>query len=803
MNVAKPVNIWTMDVDKYVKENFVKEVTSPMIYEPSTQSFHPQGLYSESIFGQIGTNERMATLAYIDLHCTVLAPLIYLNIINVCSWYKDLIEGRVWAIWNKKDHEFQPVKKEEDNARTGFSFFLEHVQDCEYEKNNSKTRTQKIDTIYKAFGDGSAWVRKCLVCPAGWRDVKVDIGGKMEVDEVNKLYNSIMIASKEIRDVITTPEIAVFFDTAKVHLQLKLVEIFQYWKNFFEGKTGFGQARYAKRHLALGTRNVIISSPMIAKNPTDPAFIKHNETYVPLFQALKMFEPKVIYQLNTKFYSPIFTMGSVNVQVIDPKTKETTYKEIDTSTVTLALGNDYKHELINNFEDDSTRHTPISIQDSKGDTYWLWLVYDLDTEIYIGRSIQDIQTQVQEVQKNNATKETSQETTERIEVSYPHRLLYREENVKFLDTLNALKLDDDQYVIGASASAVLHGMPIENQDLDIAVPLNVFEELRMSGVCIPGKQDGVHDNNLEDRTGVINISTNNERFRFEDLFAQSFVVNGHRYLTLEGLYRFYKVIYSFFQKEKYLERLQWCEKELELRKKQEDEHWKEIDSLVKEAGIQLFAYDRGFVHIWRASNQQDTPEFRQLASVARSHEVNVCPSIDVSLVDVRDLAIEEKRRILEKIEDLLGNDDIFLATIGASITRNKHNLTIKALHDKLAEHEVSISSRLDEDWRIDSKVVIDTKKIRPLTIIEMFYIALESIPDKLCTVTRYPAIEIGSIYPSYAKILSTVPDRKVILHKPADADQDIEFAHYPVLGCEQYVEALTIHPSKTPGLNAE
>lgn len=794
MNIAKPVNIWTMHVDNYVRENFLKEVTSPMIYDPSSQVFHPQGLYSEEIFGQIGTSERISTLAYINLHCTVLAPLIYLNIINVASWYKDLMESRIWAIWNKKDQAFEPVAKEAPGARTGFSFFMEHVNECAYEKNSSKTRTQKIDTIYRAFDDGSAWLNKCLVCPAGWRDVKVDISGKMEVDEVNKLYNSIMIAGKEIRDVITTPEIAVFFDTAKVHLQLKVVEIFQYWKNFFEGKTGYGQARYSKRHLALGTRNVITSATLMATSPADPSYMKHNDTNVPLFEALKMYEPKVIYQLNALFYAPIFTLGTVTVQVIDPKTKESVNREVKGSTVTLALGSDYKHGLINSFEDESIRFNPVSILDKDDQPYWLYLVYDLGDTIYIGRSIQELQEQV-----GRAKSRVPEESKDSEPIDFL-RTCYHIDKIKHLKNVDNLELPLSDYVIGASAACVLHGMPVENADIDICVSPKQFEISKMK--MMSGPQDGVHDANLTDATGTVDLATTNEWFDFTEQYENSVVVDGYRFVSLEGLFLFYQRLYPISGKEKHLVRLNWIKQELAIREKhdQEDPILKKVDEIVRDTGIPLFLYNYPRVKIWYDETAEMPPIFNKLMNVARESGVDIYSRCDIRKISMHDHPVEEKRAVLNRISDSLNTDTYFLVTLGASITRNNNDRAIKNLRKSLEEYELSIGSNPQEDWK---KTTLDTSKIRPLTIAEMLYIAVDSIPDKLCTVTRYPALCSGSIYPSYAKIMSTDPSRQVVLRGATELIEDKTFYHYPIIGNEQFLEGLIIHPSKTTGMNAD
>ncbi|MDE5758333.1 MAG: hypothetical protein K2H85_06935, partial [Allobaculum sp.] len=337
MKLSSPVNVWPENIDDEIRKHFLKEVTSPMMYESSTRTFHPDGLYSELIFGQIGSPARIGTLAYIDLHCTVLEPLVYLNVVKLASWYQDIMESRTWAVWDDKIKDFTPSDKDEPDANTGFAFFLDHVKDIHFEFNSSRSRANRIKSVQKYFESGCAFKTKCLVAPAGWRDVKINDNGRDEVDEVNKLYTSLLIMSREVKADIVTPELIPFFNSAKYHIQLKVVEIFEYWKNFWEGKGGYGQSRYNKRMLALGTRNVIASATLQADSPKDPRYIKHNDTQTPIFVAAKLQEPVVVHALNRLFFSSIYTLGSIQIPAIDPKTLEIVYIEVPAADVTYAL----------------------------------------------------------------------------------------------------------------------------------------------------------------------------------------------------------------------------------------------------------------------------------------------------------------------------------------------------------------------------------------------------------------------------------------------------------------------------------
>lgn len=391
MQPNRPWNVWPMDIGSVIRRDFLGEVTSPLMYEPSTNSFHPFGLYSESIFGQIGTPDRISRLGYISLHSDILSPLIFLNIINVCGWYQDIMESKVYATWDKANGCFIPAEKDMPAANTGYAFFMEQVSNLKFQRNNSVSRNNKIAVIEQTIQMNCHIIRHWLVCPAGWRDVKTDVSGRVEVDEVNKLYNSLLMMSLEIKNGANNPILKTFFNNVKYHVQLKVVEIFNHWKNFYEGKTGFGQAHYAKRNLALGTRGVITAPTLLADSPESPNYIKHNETQLSVFHAAKAFEPIVIHALNVLFTSQVYTLGSIQVPAIDPTTLKTKYVEIAPAQVTYALDTQSKHDLINSFKDTDDRHDDVYIMGVDGKKYWLWAVYDTGEDVYLLRNVDDFE----------------------------------------------------------------------------------------------------------------------------------------------------------------------------------------------------------------------------------------------------------------------------------------------------------------------------------------------------------------------------------------------------------------------------
>ena len=120
----------------------LQQVTEVQIFD-NMNNFHPAGLFSTTLFGNIGTEYRNRMFAYIDLGITVLHPMIYYAIINLKSFYRQIAEGSVLAVYDPKTKEF--VKSNAPEADTGYNFFIQHVLNLNFVKNQSEKRSFLID----------------------------------------------------------------------------------------------------------------------------------------------------------------------------------------------------------------------------------------------------------------------------------------------------------------------------------------------------------------------------------------------------------------------------------------------------------------------------------------------------------------------------------------------------------------------------------------------------------------------------------------------------------------------------------
>ena len=375
-----PVNIEIMDVDKFIADHNCKPVTTMFIKEPTSNEFHHQGLFSEEIFGQIGSTDRLITYGYIELRTKIFHPIVYGNLLRLKALYGQIISGKSYAKFDKESQDLIACSENDDDAGTGYQFFMEMFPKIQFKKNASQTQNDKVNLIQKYRNN--CMIERCIVMPAGLRDMSVD-DGKPASDSINKLYASLLNYTKAMPSIGSESDL---FDSVRFAIQKKVNEIYNMIYDMIEGKFGFFQRKYGSRNLALGTRNVISPADMNATSPDDPTYLKMDEVKIPLFEASKMYQPLVIYNLKQMFFSDVFSQFSDQVSVINPKDYTLGYQPITEEEKNKFITSEGIEKIISLFRDKEFRFRPVTIENEKEEQFYLMLVYDEGDEITLVRS---------------------------------------------------------------------------------------------------------------------------------------------------------------------------------------------------------------------------------------------------------------------------------------------------------------------------------------------------------------------------------------------------------------------------------
>jgi hypothetical protein len=358
----QPFNVWLLSLTKDTLR-FLKPTLTQDIFEGSTQIPHPEGLFSTEIYGRVGDESRDTTFSYIPLGATILHPLVFRTLGRLKSLYRDIMLGTKFATWDAEAHDF--VSSNPIDGRTGYAFFMEHYLELEFPQNRSETRQLRVQMLNKFRKE--ALTENVLVIPAGLRDIEVR-DGRVAQDEINDYYRTLLSISNVFKGLSGTKEDAIF-DTSRKSAQIAFNSIYDYLENMISGKKGLIQAKWARRSVFNGTRNVLSAMDTSCAVLGDARAVKPTQTQLGYYQLMKAALPVTQFELKNGWLSQVFGGGS-SVMLTDPDTWEAVQVDVSTDTLDRWDTNEGLEKVITSFEKPGNRNKPIKIEG-----HYLGLVY--------------------------------------------------------------------------------------------------------------------------------------------------------------------------------------------------------------------------------------------------------------------------------------------------------------------------------------------------------------------------------------------------------------------------------------------
>lgn len=339
-----------------------------------SSNFTDNGLFSIPIFGRIGEASRDTKFSYIDIKVSIFHPLIFKSFKKLKTLYGDILSGKAYAIWNNDEKDF--IISNQLEGDTGFSFFYKHWKDIVFKQTGSKLREARINLIEK-YKDSAATSR-ILVLPAGLRDLTMGSSGNLESDPINENYKRLINIARTISGTGSALESSTL-DYSRFQLQLAFNNIYSTndpknpgIKERLSSKSGFIQAKWAKRTVFNATRNVITSMDTSKRLLGDVHGPKATDTIIGLYQLIRGILPVTINLLRNSYLSDIFAIGStdnaaylVNAKTLKKELVRVPYLIKDAWTTFDGL-----NKVINSYFDVNNRHKHIIIED-----HYLALIY--------------------------------------------------------------------------------------------------------------------------------------------------------------------------------------------------------------------------------------------------------------------------------------------------------------------------------------------------------------------------------------------------------------------------------------------
>ena len=252
-----------LDIEKFIQENHIKEVTSTNIQDPSNPSkFDSNGLWSEDIFGTQNTRQRRETFGYISLRTNIFHPAIYPILLSTNSILKKIIDESIYVTL---DNNGILQVSDEKNGHTGFAYLISIFDKYDI-INNSKT--EKIeDAKFLEKNREKLIINKWLVIPPGGiRDINLlNLIQKRRIisSEINDLYldllNLVNLLPANTQDQ-TTIEL---YGAIVKKIQDSVNNIYNWVKNHMRGKRGLFRGAMLMKRTDYCARGVIGSDPNI------------------------------------------------------------------------------------------------------------------------------------------------------------------------------------------------------------------------------------------------------------------------------------------------------------------------------------------------------------------------------------------------------------------------------------------------------------------------------------------------------------------------------------------------------------
>lgn len=375
-----PFNVKLIDMNSK-NLAFMKPVTSLDTFDGATNNFHEEGLFSVSIFGRVGSEERGRKFSYVDLRTEIIHPYLWIALNTIRTLYVEIMSGKAYATWNEETKNFD--RATELDGETGYSFFMSHWHELVIPRGKSDNRNTYIEAIEKFRGKGDT-ISKLPITPAGIRDVEIDKNKRVTKDEVNDLYYRAIAISNTIvpNATVSSPRI---LDTSRNSLQNILNEIYLHYEGMCKGKRGMFQKNLGGRAVFNGTRNVITAMNTSTPDLDSPRTPSPLYTQIGLFQLMKGALPVAKYHLRTGWLSQVFVEGTPGAYLVDTKTLKRKLVNIQIESADRWTTDEGLDKVITKFSKTSIRQQPIMVEG-----YYIGLIYVDDQSFKIFGDIDEL-----------------------------------------------------------------------------------------------------------------------------------------------------------------------------------------------------------------------------------------------------------------------------------------------------------------------------------------------------------------------------------------------------------------------------
>lgn len=348
-----------LDPQKFIKVNDLKEITSSIPFVRDGIP-NPEGLLSNEIFG-ISKDERSNIFAYVDLTDWFLQPLAYKIWSRMDKRITEIVHGTNTYIINEQG-DFE----ESDKGKNGVKFLKENIDKIKFKSTGSHKRDINIEWL--ETNKDKLFIKQYIIIPAYYRDVANNGGGKIGIGEINKLYTSLLIAVKALKE---SADYGLSMSGAtRGRIQEILLQIYNWFADEPKLSKKNGIIRRAQMSKTTDySARLVLSAPNLREEEVGDLMVDTDHTAIPLSAVCTNLFPYIIFWVR-RFFENEFS-GSALYPYLDSKTKEVRYTEVKDPMIEFS-DERIKKELNRFLYGFSNRFTPIPVPNKDGKNLFMF-----------------------------------------------------------------------------------------------------------------------------------------------------------------------------------------------------------------------------------------------------------------------------------------------------------------------------------------------------------------------------------------------------------------------------------------------
>jgi DNA-directed RNA polymerase beta' subunit len=279
-----------LDLQRFKKG--LKPVTTTEIFSKPGE-WHPEGLFSESIFGPEESVERKSAFSYIELNAKVIHP----TAVTILYRLDQKIELFLSTQESFSLNDQGRLVVDPDGV-TGINEFIKILPKIKF-SNPTGDREKFINKVKDAYKDKTLTIDTLPVIPPGQRRMYQDADGRWISDPINEYYISILRKSIQMK---SSAKSGALFDLLNYELQKAIIDHDQFIRKVIQKKRGLIRSQLLGKRTDFSGRAVITTGPDL----------KVNEIGIPLMLAVTIFEPFLIHYL---LYSKAADQKKLNEEI--------------------------------------------------------------------------------------------------------------------------------------------------------------------------------------------------------------------------------------------------------------------------------------------------------------------------------------------------------------------------------------------------------------------------------------------------------------------------------------------------------